>query len=195
MDGWRTMPIRRLALYSPQIALCMARGDQLVPFVASCKATFADSTVSNIPNVSLEGGQSPIVQASVIDHVDYQINQQNAFAGQTLKPLADFFFGLQSGISATLDVLGAPRYTVAPFFTPIRTLAAFLKRAWPSGWFLNYQQGIKMSFNADIPLPSTPVTVAFTFCMWTPAGETYVRMQDETAFAGLRKCGVDVPNC
>jgi hypothetical protein len=195
-DGaWRMMPLGRLALLSPQIALCLARGDQLVPLVLSCKATFSDPNVSNIPNVALEGGSTPIVQATVIDHVDYQINQQNAFSGQTLKSLADFFFNLQSGISATIDIFGAPRYSVAPFYQPLRTLAAFLKRGFPYGWFLNYSQGIKMSFNADIPLPSLPVTVAFTYCMWTPAGESYVRMEDRTALEGLAKCGVNVGCC
>lgn len=194
-SAWRTLPLARLALLSPQIALCLARGDQLVPLVLSCKATFSDPNVSNIPNVALEGGSTPIVQATVIDHVDYQINQQNAFAGQTLKSLADFFFNLQSGISATIDIFGAPRYSVAPFYQPLRTLAAFLKRGFPYGWFLNYSQGIKMSFNADIPLPSLPVTVAFTYAMWTPAGESYVRMEDRTAIEGLAKCGVIVPSC
>lgn len=195
MAGWRGLPLGKLALLSPQIALCMARGDQMVPLVLSCKATFSDPNVSNIPNVALEGGSTPIVQATVIDHVDYQINIPTAFQGQTLKPLSDFFFNLQSGISATIDIFGAPRYSVAPFYQPIRTLAAFLKRGFPYGWFLNYSQGIKMSFNADVALPFLPVTIAFTYCMWTPAGESYVRMEDRTALEGLAKCGITVPNC
>jgi len=204
VGGWRSLPLGRLARLSPQIALALARGDQLVPYVASCKCTFPDSNTSNIPNVALEGGNagggnisfpSGIYQATVIDHVDYQINQQNAFSGQTFKSLADFFFNLQSGISATLDVYGAPQYSVAPFYQPLRTLAAFLKKGFPYGWFLNYTQGIKMSFNVDIPLPSLPVTVAFTYCMWTPAGDRYVRMQDSTAYEQLAKCGVDVSGC
>jgi hypothetical protein len=201
MTGWRGLPLGRLALLSPQIALALARGDQLVPYVASCKATFADATVSNVPNVALEGGNtggnvsfpSGIYQATVIDHIDYQINQQNAFAGQTLKSLSDFFFNLQSGISATIDVYGAPRYSVAPFYQPVRTLAAFLKKGFPYGWFLNYTQGLKMSFNVDIPLPSFPTTIAFTYCMWTPASEAYVRMEDRTAIEQLAACGIQVP--
>jgi hypothetical protein len=202
MGGWRTMPLDRLALLSPQIALALARGDQLVPYVASCKATFPDSNTSNIPNVALEGGNagggnisfpSGIYQASVIDHVDYQINQQNAFSGQTLKSMADFFFNLQSGISATLDVYGAPQYSVAPFYQPLRSLAAFLRKGFPYGWFLNYNQGLRMSFNVDIPLPSLPVTVAFTYCMWTPSGDRYVRMEDARALEQLAQCGVQVP--
>jgi hypothetical protein len=201
--GWRDLPLGRLARLSPQIALALARGDQLVPYVASCKCTFSDPNVSNITNVALEGGASGtqtsfpsgIFQATVIDHVDYQINQAGAFAGQTLKTLADFFFNLQSGISATLDVYGAPQYSVAPFYQPIRALLGFLKRGFPYGWFLNYTQGLKMSFNADIALPSLPVTVAVTFAMWTPSGDRYVRMSDETALQGLSDCGVSVPDC
>jgi hypothetical protein len=197
MDGWRTMPLGRLAQLSPSIALALARGDQLVPYIANCKATFSDPNVSTIYGVTMEGVNNgpPIVQATVIDHIDYQIDQQNAFAGQTLKSLADFFFGMQSGIMVNMDVFGAPAYSPLPFFTPIRSAVGFLRRAWPMGWFLRYNNGIKMDFNASIPLPSLPVNVAVSFCMWTPADARYVRLSDRDALAQLRDCGVTVPGC
>ena len=197
MDGWRTMPIARLAQLSPSIALAVARGDQLVPYIANCKASFTDPNVSSVLGVSMEGVNNgpPIVQASVIDHIDYQIDQQNAFAGQTLKSLADFFFGMQSGIEVNLDVFGAPNYSPLPFFTPIRSAVGFLKRAWPMGWFLRYNNGIKMDFNASIPLPSLPVNVCVSFCMWTPADARYVRLTDRDALAQLAECGVTLPRC
>lgn len=197
MDGWRTMPLGRLALLSPGIALALARGDQLVPYMASCKATFSDPNVSQVLGVAMEGVNNgpPIVQASVIDHLDYQIDQQNAFAGQTLKSFADFFFGMQSGILVNMDVYGAPAYSPLPFFTPIRSAIGFLKRAWPMGWFLRYNNGIKMDFSASIPLPSLPVVVTVTFCMWTPADARYVRLTDRDALAQLEACGVQVPKC
>jgi hypothetical protein len=196
MNGWRTMSLARLGMLSPVIALAMARGDKLAPFVASIKASFADGTVANIPDVSLEGGTSgPLSQAAVIDHVDYQVNQQNAFAGQVGKAQADLFFNLQSPISAKLTVTSSPRYVVAPFYTPLRTLTGMIRRAWPTGWFLNAFDGIQMSFNLDYPLASFPTTVAYTFCMWTPIDSRYAGMRNDHALAELAKCGVNVPIC
>jgi hypothetical protein len=119
----------------------------------------------------------------------------NDSGGQSniFQPQSDYFFNFQSGIEASLDVKGAPRYAVADNFTPLSTLADVVNGSskWPAGWILTYQQQLFMSFNNRIaPLPFAPLSVICTFRTWTPVGEMFVQMTNREAFQRLAENGV-----
>jgi hypothetical protein len=172
--------ISELAGYSPQIALARAKGVQFAPYLLNCRATFTDTTTTTLNPSSLEGGQGAINQPSIIDRITYEIDAPNSFAGNVFKPEHDFFYQRQSGISATLAVQGAPRYTISPYFTPLSTLLASLSEGWPCGWVLNYNQTIVMQFQQSIPVESTPTSVIVTFRMWQPVGTDEFQMMTAT---------------
>lgn len=167
--GFGGVNIFDLAQYSPQIAYARMKGVQFAPFLLSIRNTFNDSTpVSQVQ--SLENGASPIVQPSICDQVVYSVTAPNAFPGSVWKPQYDYYYQRQSGITATLNVTGAPRYAFAEFFTPLDTLLSQFMDAWPAGWVLGYTQNIQMQFQQTIPVPTTPTNIVVTFRLWQPIG-------------------------
>ena len=128
-------------------------------------------------------------QFGIVDCIVYEIDQPNAQSGQTLKPLNDYFFNLQSGITATMSVVGAPRYVPAADFTPLRTLLAGVAEPWPMGWVLGYTQSIQMQFMPSALL-TPPTTLTVTFRLWQVYGTTdFIGMTDSTAFDKLEGLG------
>jgi hypothetical protein len=187
---WMTAPIQEVAQYSPLLALARAWRVPFAPFVLSCRATFASANVTVLPNVSLENGQGRITQISVVDSLKFSVQQPASFPGNIFKNQSDDEFKQNSGISAKINVDGAPRYAVAPFFTPIETLADVIGNApaWPMGWILTYTQTIQMEFQAEIPLPSLPTTIIASYRLWQPYGtDEFVSMSNGQAFTQLFK--------
>jgi len=180
---------RMLEAGSPRLALAKAMGVPMAPYVMNVRATFPDVDTQGVPNV---GSDVKIVQDTLIDclvvRVTIDQTPLNVFQTQS-----DYYLNFQSGIEATLDVKGAPRYSVAPNFTPLSTLADVINgnSKWPAGWILTYQQQLFMSFNARIaPLPDAPITVVCTFRGWIPVGEMFVQMSNREAFERLAQRGV-----
>ena len=126
----------------------------------------------------------------MVESVQFEIDQQNAFAGSQFQSLSQFFFEQQSGLTARINVLGSPKYTVSPFYQPLKLLVAMFDEGWPGGWFLNYTQGISMDFSASLPLASFPTTVTVAWKMWQPLDIDYVHMTNKTAWEGLGKLGL-----
>ena len=179
--------ILQIAQYSPQVALALVERTRFAPYNVNIRASFVDGTNTLNP-VSFDGGN--LSQPSVCDSIEYEIDQPNAFPGTQLKSLSDYFFGLQSGIQATMDVQGAPRYTVSPFFTPIRALFRSLGEAWPHGWILQYNQTISMQFQQTNPVPTTPTNIVVTFRLWQPSGtDRYTNMTTGEANQQLAALG------
>jgi hypothetical protein len=175
---------------SPRLALAKAWGVPLAPYLINVRATFPDVDTLDVPNV---GSDVKIVQDTLVDALVVRVTNDNT-PQNVFQPQSDFFFGsFQSGIEATLDVMGAPRYAVAPKFTPLSTLADTISGVshWPHGWVLTYQQQLFMSFHSRIaPLPFSPVTVICTYRGWVPVGEAFVQMTNREAFTRLAECGV-----
>jgi hypothetical protein len=194
VGGWNADDILSAAQYSPQIALAKARSIPFAPYVLNITNTFNDSTTLVSQPQSFQGGQQRLDQASVVDRVMFQIDAPQAFAGTELKSLSDFFYGEQSGIQATMEVQGAPRYAVAPFFTPLRTLCAMFNEAWPFGWCLSETQTISMQFQQVIPVPFPPTTVTVSFRLWQPLGTEFVGMTAGQARAALAQMGFPTDN-
>jgi len=191
--GWRGLTPQAMAQYSPQIALAIAQGCPFAPYLLNVRASFTDSTVTVLAPATLENGNARIDQPSVVDALMLHIDAPNQFPGTQFKPLTDWFYTRQSGIQATLDVTGAPRYSVAPFFTPIDTLATMITESWPFGWVLGHTQGIAMQFQATTPLPPLPVNITISFRLWQPMGtEEFVDMTSMQAFQALAAMGIDV---
>lgn len=174
-----------LAAGSPRLALAKARGVPLAPYFVNVRAIFPDTSTTLVPNV---GSDVRIVQDTLIDSLIVRIQNESVTANQNqLQTLSDFFYGFQSGIEATLDVQGAPRYSIAPKFTPLSVLADPVSGVghWPGGWVLTYQQQLSMSFNAKVALPYAPVEVICSFRGWTPVTQAFVTMTNREAIALL----------
>lgn len=194
-DSWRSAPIERVAEFSPQIALARAWRIPLAPYLLNIRGTFTDTTQVIGPFTwAVNGEATRLNQFAIVDRMVFEIDVPNANAGQTLKPLSDFFFGMQSGVTATLTVDGAPRYVVAPDFTPIRTLMAMVAEAWPMGWVITNTQALKMQFQQNVALaPTYPMNITCTFRTWTPYNTTrFVGMTDSQALKELEGLGCDV---
>jgi hypothetical protein len=159
--------ILQIAQYSPQVALALVKRVRFAPYHVNIRASFVDST-NTLKPVSFDGGN--LSQPSVCDSIEYEIDAPNAFPGTQLKSLSDYFYGLQSGIQAIMEVQGAPRYTVSPFFTPLRALMHGVGEAWPHGWVLQYNQTISMQFQQAQPVPTYPTNIVVTFRLWQPSG-------------------------
>lgn len=181
---------RMLEAGSPRLALAKAMGVPMAPYAINVRATFPDVDTPDVPNV---GSDVKIVQDTLIDCLVTRITIDRT-PTNVFQPQSDYFFNFQSGLEATLDVKGAPRYSVAPNFTPLSTLADMVNgnAKWPAGWILTYQQQLFMSFHSRIsPLPDAPITVVSTFRAWIPVGEMFVQMTNREAFERLAKRGVE----
>lgn len=180
-----------LELGSPRLALARALGVRLTPYYFNIRATFADVSTTNVPDV---GADVKIVTDTLVDSVLVRIFNQSTTANQSqFQAETDFYYTFQSGIEATLDVKGAPRPTLAPKFTPLASLAdAFNGDAhYPHGFILTYQQQLQASFNATITLPYAPLQVVLTFRAFTTDSEKFTMMTNEQAFRGLLECGLE----
>lgn len=179
---------------SPRLALAKAWGIPLAPYLINVRATFATVDTTDVPDV---GSDVKIVQDTLIDAFVARIQNEGASANQNLfQPQSDFYFGFQSGMEVKLDVMGAPRYSVAPKFTPLSTIADMINGGgshWPGGWILTYQQQLFMQFHADVTLPDAPMEVICTFRGWVPTNDMFVDMKNRDAVAELIAIGYEVP--
>lgn len=180
-----------LAMGYPRLALARALGSVFQPYIFNVRATFDSSDVGVIAD---EGADSKITTDLIINSMICRIMNDNA-PPNVFVPQSDYFTNWQSGIEATLEVQGTPRYSVAPKPTPLSTLADMINPAnWPGGWVLTYQQQIKMSFIARNPLANFPTTVVCTFRGITPAGERFQAMPNQEAIRQLREMGYNIPD-
>jgi len=180
-----------LASGSPRLALARALGVPLAPYLINVRAQFPDTATSVIPDV---GSDVKIVQDTLIDAMLVRIFNKSTTANQNqFQAESDFFYTIQSGIEAKLDVVGAPRYSVAPTYVPLALLMdAFNGDShWPRGWVLTYQQQLMMQFTTKITLPFAPLEVVCTFRGWIPTNEMFVSMTNREAMELLEtKCGI-----
>ena len=195
MGGWRTAPIEEVAMWDPVIALARAMGAQFVPFMINIRTAFVDPSINVTNTVSFEGSNERLNMVSVVDEVTYQIDTPNLNPSNALQAVNAWFYARQSGIQATMIVDGAPRYVVAPFFTPLESLMSSLAEGWPMGWSLGYTQTVKMQFTATIPIPVLPANITVTLRAWQPsAGNTFfVGMTDPVARSLLQRLGYNCP--
>jgi hypothetical protein len=178
---------------SPRLALAKAWGIPLAPYLINVRATFATTSTTDVLDV---GSDVKIVQDTLCDAFVSRIQNEGASANQSVfQPQSDYFFNFQSGIETKLDVMGAPRYSVAPKFTPLSTLADMVNgnSHWPGGWILTYQQQLFMSFHTDVTLPDAPMEVICTFRGWVPTNDMFVDMKNRDAIAALIAIGYEIP--
>lgn len=174
----------------PRIALAFAKGTPWAPYCFNVKAQFPTADVTNLPNV---GADVKLSQDVIIDEIIVRTVFQRP-SPNVIQPISDFFNTFQNGIEATLDVMGTPRYSVAPRYTPLTNLAEVVKRQAKLGWALTWQQAVEMSFNLPFALPEFPCNVCVTFSGRIPQSEEYTGMTRQEAIMKLRECGFDVPD-
>jgi hypothetical protein len=183
-----------LAAGSPRLALAKALGVPLAPYLINVRATFSSTSETDVPEV---GSDVKIVQDTECDAFLVRIVNQSQVANQSIfQPQSDWYYTFQSGIEATLDVQGAPRYAVAPRFTPLASLLDAFNgdSKWPRKWILTYQQQLLMSFHATVVLPFAPIEVVCTFRGWVPVGEAFVEMTNREALDKLADMGFTIPD-
>jgi hypothetical protein len=180
-----------LAAGSPRLALAKAMGIPLAPWMINVRAVFPDTSTPQVPDV---GGDVKITQDTLIDSVRFRIFNQSVTANQNqFQAQSDWYYNWQSGIEATLSVMGAPRYDVAPRFMPLALLAdAFNGDARVGGgWILTYQNQVKMAFQAKVTIPVAPIEVVVTFSAWVPVWDELVQMTNREAIYRLKNnCGI-----
>jgi hypothetical protein len=188
---WRSAPIREIIAFSPQVALARYYSIPFAPFVQSITATFSSSTGVIGPFALGQNANDRLSIVSVVDAMVYDVQPPNYNAGNGAQGFLNWWWARQTGIQATLDIDGTPRYVVAPDYTPIDTLCAMMTEMWPSGWVLNYTQSPKMQFQTTVALPSTPVTITVSFRMWQPvAVRRMLGLTDARAIELLAQAGV-----
>lgn len=186
---WRKQSVEQVAEYSPLLALAKAWKRPMVPVVYNVIGAFTTGQPNQTQTLSwqVSGAQTRVSSFLVIDSMTYEVDCPSAFAGSVFKAEQDFYFGLQSGITAQLLVVGGPQYPVAAdFSTPIRSLYSLMCQSWPTGWILTYEQSIMMQFAARIALPFLPLTVTVSFRAWQPCAINDCNGQfREYSFIGL----------
>lgn len=180
-----------LAAGSPRLALAKATGVPLAPYIINVRAQFEDTDVTDVPD---QGSDVKIVQDTLVDALVFRVVNESQTANlNQFQAQSDFFFNFQGGLEAKLQVQGAPRYVVAPKFTPLSTLSDMVvgNSHWGGGWILTYQQQLFMDFHATVTLPFAPIEVVCTFRAWVPTGERFVEMTQREAMDSLEKdCGI-----
>lgn len=182
-----------LAAGSPRLALAKAWGIPLAPYLINVRAVFANTDTPDVVDV---GSDVKIVQDTLCDAFVARIQNEGATANQNVfQTMSDYYFNFQSSIDVKLDVMGAPRYSVAPKFTPLSTLADMIngQSHWPGGWILTYQQQLFMQFHANVTLPDAPMEVICTFRGWVPTNDMFVDMRNRDAIQALLAIGYDIP--
>lgn len=203
--NWRQCSVEQVAEYSPLLALAKAWKRPMLPVLYNIIGTFTAAQPTQTQTLSWQssGAQTRVSSFIVVDAVMFQIDVPSAFYGSVFKANQDFYFGLQSGLTAQMLVVGGPQYPVAAdFSTPIRTLCAMLNENWPQGWVLTYQQSIMMQFLATIALQFLPLTVTVSFRCWQPQAVdaceganrqySFIGMDNGTALDLLEGMGYDV---
>ena len=182
-----------LAMGSPKLALARALGIKLTPWVPIVAAEFPDTSTTLIPNVGFSAQPNKITQDMVCDGISINLLNEATANESSLSTMSDYYYNVQSGIDATMEVTGQPGYPVFPDFTPLAVISDMIGLgAYPKGWILTNQQGIKMSFNARIPLPVAPYRVVVAFRLWGPNWELLTSITTPDAIRMLRDCGYTV---
>lgn len=185
--GVGKLPFAAALNSSPVLAYAWALGLPFVPFILNLRAVFSDPSSLTTQQLSFEGSDARLNVSSLIDKIGYTIDAPNYNAGLSSKAVDDWYFQMQGGgLQATLQVNGAPRYTVAPFFTPLPQLFSTLED-WPFGWVLEYTQSVIMQFTATQSLPSFPTTVTVSYRMWQPGSGQALDLVGMTNDVALQK--------
>jgi hypothetical protein len=146
---------RLLDLGSPKLAFAVASGAPLVPFYIPVAGLFQTVGQTLVPK---NGNPSRLVQDTIIEEIELQVQNQNPPSG--LDSLTNEFFELQSGIEATVKIVGpGGGYNPVPDQMPLKSIKGYLRRPW----LLTYTNGINVDYFATVsPLPF-PVKVTLTF--------------------------------
>ena len=167
------------------------RGVPLAPYPINVRAQFPDTDTTYILTV---GSDVKIVQDTWIAQMVVRIFNQGASANSNqFQAQSDWYYNWQSSIDATLQVDGAPRYSVAPKMTPLANmLDAFNGSSqWPGRrWILTYQEQLGMAFQANVTLPDAPMEVVCTFRGMIPTSDMFVDMRNKDALCELERCGI-----
>jgi len=198
IDHWLRDIYRFLSLGYPRLALARAQGIPFVPYYINVRTTFDNPDRNLNPEV---GSDVKIVADTIIEEIEYTITRDRT-PQNVLQPQSDFFFSLQSGIEAKINVVGMPRPSIASKFTPLSTLAKAAGTpgpGFPNGiWVMTYQQQLQVDFLARVQLPDFPITVVMTFKTLTPDTDKFdgVNITDREALLRLRDmCGIQIPDC
>jgi hypothetical protein len=177
----------------PRLALVRALGVPLAPWVINIPFTFDTSEADQ--DLASQGTDGKITQDTFMDAMVVRVTVDRVAANVFDAP-SDYALNFTSGIEATLQVDGTPRYEITTDFTPISTLMDVFNgnSKWPFGWCLTYQQQIKMQIRNRIAFPDSPITVVASFRGWQPCTDLLVNMTNRDAVGRLRQLGYSIPD-
>lgn len=115
-------------------------GWEMIPISASWTAVAANQTVA--------GDTQGIVESELwVMSVDYAVERPEAFAGNILKPVSDYFNSLQPSIDFTLEIKSYCNYLIATEPVPLQTIrTSFCRCGRGAGLVLRCGSSIKASF-------------------------------------------------
>lgn len=174
---------RYLRLGSPRLALAAAVGVPMVPYSIRVEGDFATTSQTEVTQA---GNDVKIVQDTFIEEIKIQVQNQNTPGGTD--SLTNFFFELESGIEATMKIVGpGTGYMPVPEFTPLKHIARKFNQ--DNLWLLTYNNGVEMDFQATVsPLPFA-VNVTVTLEGITSTWPKIIDISQVEAIGRLKKLG------
>ena len=129
-------------------------GWEMIPLSAS----WTSGTVNQLVEADTQG----IVESELwVTGVEYAVERPNAFAGNVLKSMSDFFNSLQPNIDFTLQIKSYCNYLIATEPVPLQTIRTCLRK-YPAGLVLRCGSSVKATFTNGRAWGETEVPVIAT---------------------------------
>lgn len=175
-----------LALYHPQFALAILEGCPARPNLRTLQATFPNLAAGEFVPASFD---QQISRYSVFAGCAVTIDPTNAFDGNPLKSMSDYFQAKVSGITLNLEIRSrGSDYAPVVSDIPLQLLEAALNPT-AGVWKFDNPDNPKAVFTLQTPPTESPFTVWVTFNLWVlgDGSETYLCMNRDEAIRCLAK--------
>jgi len=188
-----------VAVRDPRLAYCLTRMSGAVG-VDGC-LSFGSPEIINVVGRFDSGSAGTTVQAQVqglldadlwIHSITYTVRRPNAFAGNILKSVSDFFNAKNPNIDFELIINSFCRYLIAATPTPLENLPMIFDCSCPVGMVLSCASSIKGHFtlNRNLAPSEIPTEVIISLiAMRLPTG-VYGGCTNSVAIAALREYGL-----
>lgn len=174
--------VARLMAKSPHLAYAQAIGMAFDPFTFMVTTTFSASGTAVNPN---QGSNKVLGRDTVIEKIFLDVQDPNAFVGNTWKAERDYYFKLSSGVQCQVIVEGENRWTL-PYF-PVAAIESLVSPQTP--WYLTARQTVLMDFNVTTALPFAGTVFNVTYMGKTPTSDRLFGLTRSEVFNQLDKMG------
>lgn len=156
----------------PDVAVAIVEGCRLHPASVPVEIIFNSSTGTAQGDTAVGAFPSILAQPLLIQSVDYVVERPNAYNGSIFKCQSDYYTAQVPYVDLTVNVdfgRSMPRYTISADFIPLSIFGSKFRARWPSGWFLDGYQGLKVSakLTRQLEPDENPYRIVLTFNGWT----------------------------